>query len=205
MPKTIIYPPIGIAGAALSGKDTLCSYLIYNFALLYNTKAKRCSIAGDIIRKDLQEMIFSKIDADIDINDPLQKESVRPLMVEYGRYMRNQTKGRYFIEILNKSKQFGKNFIPIIPDIRYNEYEKDELYWLKEEKKGILVFLERDDIPPANKFEKNNNISLKKAADVVIEIQNFYKADDYADFIQDYVDKIITIYQSGISQPLDRS
>lgn len=198
MSKTVFYPPIGISGAALSGKDTLCACLIYNFSLIYNMKAKRCSLAGDIIRKDLNEMIFSKIDYRFNSNDPLQKEAIRPLMVEYGRYMRNQTKGRYFIDILNKNSQFGKNYVPIIPDIRYCEYENDELYWLKEEKKGLLIFLERKDNPPANKFEKKNNAILKKQADIVINVPNFYGNVEYLNFIEDYLDKISTTYLSGI-------
>lgn len=205
MLKTIFYPPIGISGAALSGKDTLCSYIIYNFGLLYNTEAKRCSIAGDVIRKDLKDMIFSKINFEFDINNPLHKESIRPLMVEYGRYMRNQTKGRYFIDKLNKSSNFGKNYVPIIPDIRYCEYENDELYWLKTEKKGMLIFLERDKNPPANEFEKKNNIILKKNADVIIKIPNFYNAEEYAIFIQKYLDKIITTYLKDISPPSNKS
>jgi hypothetical protein len=122
-------------------------------------------------------------------------------MVEYGRYMRNQTEGRYFIETLNKNKQFAKNFVPIIPDIRYAEFEKDELYWLKNEKKGILIFLERNGIKPANEFEEKNNILLKEEADFVFEIPNFKDMTDYCVYINDKVEKVVTTYLQGISQP----
>ena len=114
MPKPVFFPPIGISGNALSGKDTLCEFLSYMFNYEYDITAKRCSIAGDVIKKDLKELLFSKIFADVDFNDPKQKESLRPLMVEYGRCMRNQTQGRYFINILNKNKSFGKGYIPKI-------------------------------------------------------------------------------------------
>ena len=85
MPKPVFFPPIGISGNALSGKDTLCEFLSYMFNYEYDITAKRCSIAGDVIKKDLKELLFSKIFADVDFNDPKQKESLRPLMVEYGR------------------------------------------------------------------------------------------------------------------------
>ena len=58
------------------------------------------------------------------------------------------------INLINKNKEFGRNYIPIIPDMRYSEYENDEVYWLKVEKKGLLIFLEREGIEPANKYEE---------------------------------------------------
>jgi len=204
MPKTsIYYPPIGISGAALVGKDTFCSCLSMYFELKSQSKikAKRCSIAGDVIRKDLRELILKKLGVEVDPTEYLQKTLLRPLMVEYGRYMRNQTEGRYFIETLNKNKQFAKNFVPIIPDIRYAEFEKDELYWLKNEKKGILIFLERNGIKPANEFEEKNNILLKEEADFVFEIPNFKDMTDYCVYINDKVEKVVTTYLQGISQP----
>lgn len=204
MPKTpIYYPPIGISGAALVGKDTFCSCLSMYFELKGQSKikAKRCSIAGDVIRKDLKELILKKLGVEVDPTEYLQKSLLRPLMVEYGRYMRNQTEGRYFIETLNKNKQFAKNFVPIIPDIRYAEFEKDELHWLKNEKKGILIFLERNGIKPANEFEEKNNILLKEEADFVFEIPNFKDMTDYCLYINDKVEKVVTTYLQGISQP----
>jgi len=204
MSKSIIYPPIGISGSALSGKDSLCTYIIYILDLYYNIKAKRCSIAGDKIKNDLKEMLFSKIGAEIDLNDPIQKEKVRPLMVEYGRYMRNRTMGRYFIENIDNSL-FGKGYIPIIPDIRYAEFEKDEIFWLKTEKKGLLIFIDRENNPPANEFEEKNNIILKKEANIVINAPNLFSTEKYLDFMEDYVYDIITTYLRDISPLLDKS
>jgi hypothetical protein len=205
MSKNTFYPPIGISGAALVGKDTLCNSLIYNLDLKYDLKAKRSSIAGDLIREDLKSLIYNKLKLNINPNEASQKTLLRPLMVEYGRYMRNQTKGRYFIESLNKNKEFGKKFIPIIPDIRYAEFEKDELYWLKNEKKGILIFLERKGINPANEFEEKNNIILKKHADFVFKVPYFKCNVAYNIHMQDFIDKIITTYLRDIFQPSNKS
>jgi hypothetical protein len=200
MPETpIYYPPIGIAGAALVGKDTFCSCLSWHFEF-NKIQAKRCSIAGDVIRKDLKELILAKLGIEIDPSDNTQKTLLRPLMVEYGRYMRNKTEGRYFIETLDKDSHFAENFVPIIPDIRYAEFEKDELYWLKEERKGILIFLERDSIKPANEFEEKNNILLKDKADFVFDIPDFKDMGKYCLYVQDKVESVVTTYLQDISQ-----
>ena len=194
MLKTAFYSPIGIAGAALVGKDTLCNELISVFDEKYAINSKRFSIAGDFIKKDLKNLIFKNLKVKIDINSPEEKKNIRSLMVEYGRYMRNKTKGRYFIEKLNENKQFGKGYIPIIPDIRYAEYKKDELYWLKNEKKGILIFLERNGIENANKFEEKNNIILKSNADFCINVPNFKNISEYSSYMEEIVDCIIKSY-----------
>ena len=65
---------------------------------------------------------------------------------------------------LNENVDFGRGYIPILTDIRYAEYENDELFWIKHEKRGILIFLEREGVCPANQFEEKNNIILKNNA-----------------------------------------
>ena len=201
MPKTHFYQPIGIAGNASVGKDTLCKYLIQAFKEKYNIKAKRCSIAGDTIRKDLKSLILKKTGINIETANPHEKERIRPIMVEYGRFMRNQTEGRYFIKHLEQKKNFGANFVPIIPDIRYSEYQFDEAHWLLNERKGILIFLERKDVAPANFFEGVNNRVLKNLENTVIKVPNFNDLEDYLPNMQKHIDRIITTYLSDISQP----
>lgn len=194
MSETSFYQPIGIAGNARVGKDTLCNFLIKKFKEKSNLEAKRYSIAGDTIRKDLKPFILEKTGLDIDSVTTEQKTLLRPIMVEYGRYMRNITEGRYFIEKVNINKDFGMGFIPIIPDIRYMEFEKDEIYWLKKENKGILIFLEREGIEPANKFEEENNKEIKKNADFIYEIPTFKLYSELEIYSDTITNKIITSY-----------
>jgi phosphoribulokinase len=156
----MVYPIIGISGAARSGKDTLCRALI-RFFESKKIKAERKSIAGDTIKKDLKQLIKNKANINSFTEDIYEKTLIRPLLVEYGKLMRNQTKGRYFIEKLERN---NKN-ITIIPDIRYAEYEEDELFWLKNEKHGFLIFVEHDFVSDANETEKVNNKIIKKQAD----------------------------------------
>lgn len=154
------YPVIGISGASRSGKDTLCRALM-RFFKSKNINSKRISLAGDIIKKDLKNLIKNKININSYTEDNYEKNLIRPLLVEYGKLMRNKTEGRYFINKLKKTN----NIINIIPDIRYAEYDKDELYWLKKEEHGFLIFVEHEYVSDANINEKVNNKIIKKEAD----------------------------------------
>jgi hypothetical protein len=168
MVNSIFYPPIGLAGHARAGKDSLGKALIEVFKTEYHIPAKRFSIAGDYIRKDLNDLIQSKTNISLYTQDDNEKTLLRPIMVEYGRLMRNTTEGRYFIEHLQGNKEFRNNNISIITDMRYTEYPKDEIFWLKNEMKGLLVYIEREGLNPANEFERINNEIIKREADVVV-------------------------------------
>lgn len=155
---------IGIAGNAGVGKDTLCQSMINLFNDLFKLKAVRRSIAGDQVREDLKDLVLEKFGINIYTSDRTQKNIVRPLMVEYGRIQRLLTNGRYFIDKFVSSE----DVIDIVPDIRYAEYEKDELEWVLDEKNGFLIYLERNSIDPANEYERINNIKIKDRANLVL-------------------------------------
>jgi hypothetical protein len=168
MANSLFYPPIGLSGYARAGKDSLCVALIEAFKEKYNLEAKRFSIAGDCIRKDLDKLISDKTNLSVYTNSDKEKTLLRPMFVEYGRLMRNTTKGRYFIEKLSADKTFAKNNISIITDIRYIEYPKDEIWWLKDEVKGTLFYIEREGLEPANNFEFTNNKIIRSLAEQII-------------------------------------
>ena len=189
MVNTQFFPPIGLSGAAGVGKDTLCQVLIDNFK---DYPFKRYSVAGDFIKEDLDQLLKKTIGISAFTSNPQEKTDIRPLLVEYGRLMRNQTKGRYFIEKLEENINFGKQHIPVITDIRYAEYERDELYWLKNEKRGLLVFLDREGINPANEFEEKNNILLRNNCGLYFKVEN---TDDYASVLTPIAEKIIKTYK----------
>ena len=179
----ISYPPIGIAGAARSGKDTLCKGMIRYLSTL-NIKAKRMSIAGDTVKNDVHQLLMDKFGIDSHTENHEDKEFIRPLLVEYGKMQRVKTKGRYFI---NKFK-FVPESVNIIPDIRYIEYPNDEVNWLKDEVKGILIFIKRKDVHDANDTEKVNNRIIKHHADYRLEwdtVKNDQEVDEHAKYIID--------------------
>ena len=58
-----------------------------------------------------------------------------------GDMQRKESNGRFWTEKINQ-KILDLNSvggIPIVTDIRYDEYPKDEVYWAMEELNGILV------------------------------------------------------------------
>jgi hypothetical protein len=181
------YPPIGIAGAARAGKDTLCRALIRYLDTL-KIKGVRKSIAGDAVKTDLKHLLLEKFNLNSFTENSEQKEFMRPLLVEYGKMQRNKTQGRYFVD----------GFVPqpdvvnILPDIRYVEYPKDEVYWLKNEVNGLLVFIKRKGILDANDTEKVNNKIISSVADYVLEWDTIPEwSEDGQTLIDIYAKRII--------------
>jgi molybdopterin-guanine dinucleotide biosynthesis protein len=68
---------IGISGSARSGKDTLCRALIRKFKKM-NKKVERLSIAGDLIKKDLNSLIKNVAGIDTFTENTEEKELIRP-------------------------------------------------------------------------------------------------------------------------------
>lgn len=184
----IFYPPIGISGAARAGKDTLCRALIRYFNTL-DIKAVRKSIAGDSVKTDLKDVLLDKFSIDAFTENTETKEFMRPFLVEYGKMQRAKTQGRYFIDAFKSEA----NAVNILPDIRYVEYPKDEVYWLKNEVKGLLIFIKRKGILDANDTEKVNNKIISNMADHIVEwnsldeneSQDLFLIDSYAKNIVD--------------------
>jgi hypothetical protein len=192
------YPKIiGIAGAARAGKDTLCRALIREL-IRDGVMGTRKSIAGDTVKGDLQDLLKNKFNLDSFTEITEEKEFMRPLLVEYGKMQRAKTQGRYFIEQF----QPEQDIINILPDIRYVEYPKDEVHWIKNEMSGFLIFVEREGIYDANDTEKINNKIIKNIADYNLKWSDLNEnsqdgriiIDLYARKILDYIS---TTYQQG--------
>jgi len=156
-----IHNIIGISGAARAGKDTLCRGIIRVLKEKYNVDGVRKSIAGDRVKHDLKNVLQENLNINVFTEESQEKEYIRPLLVEYGKLMRNRTQGRYFIEKFSSEE----NKVNIITDIRYAEYSKDEVFWLKKEINGFLIFIERKNIFDANETEKINNKIIREVAD----------------------------------------
>lgn len=169
---------LGFSGKAGSGKDTLFSLLKSHFSPL--VEVRRFSV-GDIIRQHLNMMPYA---SERGINffalKGAQKEIWRPLMVAYGNGCRNDSKGRFFIDVLEPHiKQRTGNIptISCITDIRFDEFDKDEVHWLQNELQGKLIYIDRyttdlecneSSIPFVNDTERNQDPKLRKKADISI-------------------------------------
>ena len=103
-----------------------------------------------------------------------EKDTIRPLLVAHGVIKRELSNGRHWVEMLNK--ELAPDKINIITDIRFNKYEKDEVYWLKKEINGVLIHLSRYDeikgkrvfFSPANEEERRNDPLVKKESDFAL-------------------------------------
>jgi hypothetical protein len=170
---------IAVSGLARSGKDTIANKLqqviIENNP---NLKVSRESFAS-FLKDEMNEFVLSKFNKNIYELDGEDKEMLRPLLVSYGFAKRQQTEGRYFVELLSRKMKNENNDVCIISDIRYADKENDELYWLKNEVEGKLIHVERysfEDlletkkifIKPPNEDEERNDPILKSTANFKI-------------------------------------
>jgi len=166
---------IGISGIAGAGKDLFCKLL------LKEIQGTRIALA-DPLKDETRGFILQKYAIDI-LNCTLEeKNKVRNLLVFYGGIKRYETKGQYWTDKAQKKVDACKS-TPVVTDIRYAEYENDEVFWLKGKNKGTLVHLRkyceietmdstqvrRVYFDPPNEDEKRNDPKLMEKADYSIE------------------------------------
>lgn len=170
---------IGLTGSATVGKDTY--YRLLNQICLedFGVKVIRFALA-DSLKKDLFSFILEKYNVDIFNCSAEDKNKVRHELVNHARTMRQNTKGRYWIEklqseieVYKKSENFKQSDIFCVTDIRHFEYLNDEIVWLKEENKGILIYVQKhfsnnSICNPANDDENRNDPALRKHCDYLL-------------------------------------
>ena len=103
------------------------------------------------------------------------------MLVFYGGIKRYESKGTYWTDKAQKKADNCKH-VPIVTDIRYAEYQNDEIHWLKAKNKGTLIHLrkycevetfgpqvKRVYFDPPNEDEKRNDPKIRDKADYCIE------------------------------------
>jgi len=167
------YKNIGISGVAGCGKNTLSDIIIKLLQRL-ELPYRELSIANNLkqevswVSRELYGINSSNCTRE-------EKDTIRPLLVAHGEIKRKLSNGRHWVEMLNK--ELAPDKINIITDIRYNKYEKDEVFWLKNEINGVLIHLGRYDqvnggrvyFPPVNEAERTNDPGLKREADFLLK------------------------------------
>lgn len=180
---------IGIVGYAGTGKDTLAELLI-NYADSIGETAQRFSFA-DILKEELRPLLISHGIDPVSCSRQ-DKEKIRNLLVEYGLFLRNNTEGRYLVEMVQKQIEQSTCKYAIVTDIRYQQYEHDEYYWLMEEMKGIAIILNRYDLVHA-KIDTDNK-KMVECNDGQSLMQKFVEAANNVEHfnrerIQQYITK----------------
>jgi nucleoside-triphosphatase THEP1 len=169
---------IGISGVAGSGKDTF-------FSLLSDVvPCKRYSLAGEL-KEEVQQWCKNHYGIDSVNCSREEKEIIRPFLVAHGTTKRNLSKGRHWIERLHERIVKEKpNAFQVITDIRYDDYDNDEVGWLKNELNGILVHVSQYELRSENLVEPKLGPFVKKFRDPVNseEARNDPKVKQKSDF-----------------------
>ena len=158
---------IGIAGVAGSGKDTFAEIIKKVFES--NGFEVNCLSFAKKLKEEVAEVSKSMYGIDTTNCTREEKNLIRPLLLAHGAIMREKTKGQYWINGIKDLVSNDK--INIITDVRFCEYECDEVDWIQSNN-GIVVHItrffeengERIYISPDNEYEKRNNKILKNRA-----------------------------------------
>ena len=148
---------IGVSGFARSGKDTACK--------IFQTKLKeRLGIDLDIvsfakqIKQDCDQLLTTNLSISAFTEVPSEKELIRPLLVEYAELMKQK-----FGDTVWLDKAFQNGSRGIIPDVRF-PIEADTIKKLG----GIVVYIDKGGVSPANKLEEKNDKAMRDRADHII-------------------------------------
>jgi pantothenate kinase len=166
------YTNIGLSGVAGCGKNTAASIFGKLFQRL-NLPYREFSIANNL-KKEIRSVSKDLYGIDSFNCSREEKDLIRPFLVAHGEIKRKLSNGRYWVDQVNSELDPEK--INIITDVRFNEYAKDEVYWIKNEIKGVLVhisqFEEKDSkrifLQPANQAEAKNDPLVKREADFIL-------------------------------------
>ena len=158
---------IGIAGVAGSGKDTFAQIIKKLFES--NGFEVNCFSFAKKLKEEVAEVSKNMYGIDTTNCTREEKNLVRPLLLAHGAIMREKTKGQYWINGIKDLVSNDK--INIITDVRFCEYECDEVDWIQSNN-GIVVHItrffeengERIYISPDNEYEKRNDKTLKNKA-----------------------------------------
>lgn len=165
---------IGVSGYARVGKNSLCD-LLKKQAEIYSLKAKIFSFAFSL-KSDLD--LFCKKSFGISsFCETEEKNTIRPLLIAYGECQRKVSKGTYWWEkIMQEVNSFYNSGgeVAIISDLRFKEYNFDELDYVRSYANSIVFSVGRilengEKIGPAHKTEEINIPIIAKSSDLTLD------------------------------------
>lgn len=163
---------INVAGCATCGKDSLFNTL-QKILSRHNIELQRYALA-DELKLEINDFCKQNYGISAFTKNSKEKEVVRHLMIAHGKAKRILTNGTYWTDLIsnNISSCLDSGIIPCITDIRYCQYENDELTWLRNRFNGVLIYIE--------KILSNGQILQPTIPD---EIENCPKLKMNSDFI----------------------
>jgi len=183
---------IGITGLARTGKNLFCDIATKILHDKYKLQASTYALAYEL-KCDCDHFIYDKLNLNVFSEITEEKNVFRPLLVWYAGVKRKQTNGRYWLELLEKRIKRENTNVIFISDLRYCEYAKDEVYWLKNELKGKLVHVSKYTygFPTDGRHIKVVNDKTKKIYTEppnIDESINDPKMKKYADYCMEWED-----------------
>lgn len=191
---------IGLSGLAGAGKDLFFSILSEKM------ECKRFALA-DELKEETKPLLLEKYGIDPTTCSREDKEKIRDFLVFHGGVRRSESEGRYWIDKLTPSITSHRGSVAVVTDIRYDEYPLDEVHWLKQEMKGVLVHISRyTDVPyantpsikrrkfvePPNERERSNDPILKEKSDYQFAWPTTLGQDKYVHMkLSKYVDNFL--------------
>ena len=174
---------IGLGGVARAGKDTFAGILAYK--LQQSGKSVKRVAFAEPLKTQVEDFLVKNLGITAWTPSTEEKAIIRPMLVWYGDAQRKRTNGRYWIDLAKKTIEESNYDYYIITDVRYDAYEKDELYFLKNEVNGTLCHIskyktvnenegncrviEKRFVQPANDHEAANDPKIKAAAHYIVE------------------------------------
>jgi ABC-type oligopeptide transport system ATPase subunit len=163
---------IGIAGVSRSGKDSL-ALEIENLIRSYRGKIIYRTSLAQPLKEDCKDFIKQYLHLDVFTDKTEEKSTFREFLVWYGKVKRQQTEGKYWTDLLDERVQKFQPDVCIVPDVRYQQYEQDEVSWLKSKPNSLLIHLQRvamngEVVQPANMDESINDSIIQNSADYKI-------------------------------------
>jgi hypothetical protein len=171
---------IGISGVAGSGKDTTGLFLEQNMSI-FGLKCKRFSLA-ESLKEQAKSYCIQKFNIDPTNCTREQKEVIRDYLVKLGKSKRNKTGGQFWLNILKEKIKKSDCDIAIITDIRFAEFENDEMNFILDND-GLLIHVARKDIdgqniPPANSEEAKNDPIIYQASNYRLSLSTLLHSND---------------------------
>ena len=208
---------IGVSGIAGSGKDLFCSSVQQFYKK--NRKLKRkvhiLSLAKQL-KDDIAPACINIFHIDPRTCSRQQKEKIRDFIVFHAEVMRQKSKGRYWIDRLEKevssNRRISENDIVMISDLRHDEFPKDESHWILKEKKGIIVHVKKHLLSEIsetsnlsgtrfyaeapNAKEKFNDPKMQKKANYLLDWPHLNQDDP--NNLQEYVKNFCDWYENKL-------
>lgn len=152
---------VAVSGFARSGKDTLANAILAECDIQDNELNVGITKFANSLKQALQDA-FDALGVKIDVftEDPIVKEMLRPVLVEFGRFARSIDKDVFVKDVvrcIEETVDQETSTVIVISDMRYaNEYDILEASCRKHGWVFVPVYIGRVGLGPANPEEASS-------------------------------------------------